>query len=312
MNAKKSSHAPFIDGRFYNLNGSSGVPSLPDLYRLFRWKLFHKSRQKTAQSSSLKVHHAPSPPQTDRDYLIWLGHASFLLQTGGKKILIDPCLTHPPFCPRYTPLPFGIDTIVPDYILISHGHYDHLDARTLTHYKGTTLLTPLRMTTILQKIDPSFTVLEADWFDKYAIEESFDIHFLPARHWHRRTLTDTNRVLWGSFLIKTPSCTLYFAGDTGYGEHFSLIGAQFPAIDLALLPIGAYAPRWFMKPIHMNPSDALQAFRDLGAKTLLPMHYGTFVLSDEPLNEPPMLLEKEKSEEDIHFVQIGKPLFLTS
>ncbi len=297
--------APKKDGRFLNQDEKSGAKNPLDI---LKWKLktspFKREKHK---KSNLRVIKSPHPPKTKEDYICWLGHASFLIQIEGKRILTDPCLYAPLFFKRYTDIPFPIDSLNPDIILISHGHYDHLDTKTLKHFKSSTILAPLKMKSILQKINRSFKIQECDWYESYNINEPFEVTFLPARHWHKRTPNDTNRVLWGSFLIKSQKDTIYFAGDTAFGEHFKEI-AKIADIDYALLPIGAYEPRWFMKNNHLNPSDALKAFRDLNAKTLIPMHYGTFSLSDEPINEPPRKLKELIKDENVRFLDIGEVL----
>ncbi len=243
--------------------------------------------------------------ERDDDYIVWLGHATFLIQIDGKRIITDPCLTSPPFVKRHTPLPVPIDEIKPDYILISHGHYDHLDARTLKSFSGATALVPLKMTKIIERINPFITTQEAGWYQRYNIDEGFKIYLLPALHWHKRTPWDTNKVLWGSFLIETPSRTIYFAADTAYGEHFADIGRLFE-IDIALLPIGAYEPEWFMGDNHISPHDALRAFDDLRAKTMVPMHYGTFDLASEPLGKPERVIRELSDSDRMKMLVIGE------
>lgn len=241
-----------------------------------------------------------------KDYLCWLGHASFLLQIDGKRIITDPCLTAPPMMTRYTTLPLPIKNINPSYILVSHGHFDHLDSDTVKHFDYSKALIPLGMKKIITNINKTIYTQERDWFESYKLKEDFEIYFLPSHHWHRRTLCDTNHVLWGSYLIRTKNKNIYFAGDTAYSPHFKDIGKKFN-IDIAILPIGAYEPREVMKDMHMNPQEALQTFHDLGAKEFIPMHYGTFDLTWEPMGEPPKVLKSLQDNENIHFLTIGKP-----
>jgi L-ascorbate metabolism protein UlaG (beta-lactamase superfamily) len=295
--------------KFRNLDGSSSAKQPWDI---LRWKL-HKNplaSLKKEENYRLKVLQTPHPPQIEEDFICWLGHASFLIQLEGKRLLLDPCLTAPPFFTRYAPLPFPIESIRADYILISHGHYDHLDAKTLKYFSEITLLAPLKMEPLLTKINPSFHILEANWFQSYPIQEDFEIYFLPAHHWHKRTLFDTNQILWGSFLIKKGDLSIYFAGDTAYTEHFKLIAKQFGNISIALLPIGAYEPDWLMRDNHMSPTDALKAYKDLHAGMMIPMHFGTFDLSDELLSAPEKVLKENITDENIRFLSIGETLKL--
>jgi L-ascorbate metabolism protein UlaG (beta-lactamase superfamily) len=216
---------------------------------------------------------------------------------------------------RKTPLPVDIANIASDYILISHGHYDHLDQRTLAQLQGTSLtaLVPLKIGPIVHAANPAIQIQEAGWYQQFKTDD-ITITLLPAKHWNRRTLFDFNQTLWGSFLIQTKTHTIYFAGDTGYTGHFKEIAALVGPIDYAILPIGAYEPSFIMQPSHLNPEEALQAFEDLGAKHLIPMHYGTFDLSDEPLGEPiqrlNQLLHERHLEPKVIIPDVGDPWYL--
>ena len=294
-----------VDGTFQNLYGKSDMSTL---YDLLKWKLSSNPQKKIKDNEQykLKVIKEPSILESKKDYICWMGHASFLIQINGKRILTDPCLTAPPLTKRYTELPFPIQDIKPEYLLISHGHYDHLDSDTVKHLHHSVALVPLKMSKLIHKMNPTIITQEAGWYQRYHIAEDFDIYLLPAHHWHKRGLADKDEVLWGSFLIKTKHKSIYFAGDTGYSKHFKDIYKTFGKIDIAILPIGAYAPRWFMRPSHMNPEEALKAYKDLHAKTLIPMHFGTFDLSDEPLGEPEQILRNIGQRKNIHFLTIGK------
>jgi L-ascorbate metabolism protein UlaG (beta-lactamase superfamily) len=149
------------------------------------------------------------------------------------------------------------------------------------------------MDEILCKFLPKASGQTAGWYQQY-ITEGFELYFLPARHWAKRGLNDTNRRLWGSFLLKINGKTIYFGGDSGYGSHYKDIAKLFPEIDYAILGIGAYEPEWFMQDNHSSPEKAYQAFKDLKARYFIPMHYGTFDLSDEPIGKPQRELEKIK------------------
>ena len=297
------------DGEFQNLYGKSGAKGLWDV---FKWKVSGNPQQKIKNNEDYKLNVIKNSAifEEKRDYICWLGHASFLIQIDGKKILTDPCLTNPPTVERLSELPFEIEEIKPDYLLISHGHYDHLDADSIEKFDGAMALIPLNMGKSIKSMNSKIKTQEAGWFQQYDIDEEFEVFFLPSYHWHRRTAFDTDEMLWGSFVIKSRGKTIYFAGDTAYSKHFKDINSIFDSIDIALLPIGAYSPRYFMKDNHMNPQDALKAAKDLKVKKIIPMHFGTFDLSDEPLGEPQELFAKIGQEENICFLDVGEKLLL--
>ncbi len=232
-------------------------------------------------------------PESGR--IAWLGHASLLVQIDGLCVLIDPILGRVGgVMPRKARAPMKAETLPHvDMVLLSHGHYDHLDAgslKALSKRFGDELLfaTPLGLSKYLP--GRCRRRLELDWWESIALA-GVEIHLVPAQHWHKRTLADTNKALWGGWVVRGSS-TVYHSGDTGYFGGFSAIGHRFPGIDVASLPVGAYEPRWFMKPQHMNPAESVQALRDLEAARMLAMHWGTFDLSDEPLDEGPRALEQ--------------------
>jgi len=241
--------------------------------------------------------------------LTWIGHASFLLQLGGANILTDPHLTE-----RASPVEWAgpVRRVPPaldfddlptiDFVVISHNHYDHLDRETvlrLSQQPGSPprFFVPLGLARWFreQGID---NVTELDWWDREAVG-SLQIHFVPAQHWSNRTEFDKNRSLWGGWIIAHPDFRFYFAGDTGYSQDFTDIGARFPGIDLAALPIGSYEPRWFMKMQHVDPNEAVQIHKDLGTRYSVAMHWGTFELTDEPLDEPPRALARALESADV-------------
>ena len=302
---KKFSGNVIKDGVFQNLYGRSGMTNFIDL---LKWKLGKNPKKsiKDAEDYKLKVYPNRTLLDKKEDYICWLGHASFLIQIDGKKIVTDPCLTSPPMIKRLTKLPFKIKDIKPDYLLISHGHYDHLDSDTIKQFSHAKALIPLQMSKLINDMNPTIETQEAGWYQAYDIDEDFQIIFLPSHHWHRRGLTDRDEVLWGSFLIKSKNKTIYFAGDTGYSAHFKDIQESVGRIDIALLPIGAYEPSWFMKSSHINPHEALQAYKELKAKELIPMHFGTFDLTNEPLSEPEQIIKKIAKEENLNILNIGK------
>jgi L-ascorbate metabolism protein UlaG (beta-lactamase superfamily) len=156
-------------------------------------------------------------------------------------------------------------------------------------------------------------VQTAGWYQQFNTDSQMvKISFLPARHWSRRGLSDTNRHLWGSFVVEAGGKKIFFSGDTGYGNHFKQVGSLFNGIDICIIGVGAYKPEWFMSPNHISPSDAVKAANEMNAKICIPMHYGTFDLSDEPMGEPEKILLKEKEEArldaELHLLPVGKNL----
>ena len=232
----------------------------------------------------------------DRDWIVWLGHACFLLQLNGERYLTDPQLGDMPFIPRRVQPPFGYaDLRGIDYLLLSHGHRDHVDEKCLRAICANNsirkILAPLRMTEVIGKWVGDTPVEEAAWYQQYRLPGTeVTVTFLPARHWCRRGLIDFNRRLWGSFMIETGddagSQTIYFGGDSAETPYWEEIGQLFQGIDVALLGIGAYQPEYMMRENHANPEEAFHGFRALGAKYWWPMHHGTYDLSNEPASEP--------------------------
>jgi len=289
-----------------------------ELWPIIKWKLSPnpKAKQKKAEKFSLPVIKHKTLPTITSDYIMWLGHASFLIKIANSYILLDPALTAPPFMLRKTALPLSISELKGiDYLLVSHGHYDHLDSVTIKKLSGQKIkaLVPLKMGALIKKWNSRIKIKEAKWFQKYQIpDKELEIFLLPAKHWHKRGLTDLNKILWGSYLIRYKDTTIYFAGDTGYADHFKKISELFPDIDYALMPIGAYDPSYLMRDNHINPQEAMKAFKDLKAKVFIPMHYGTFDLSDEPMGEPIKWLQKlaaeEAVEDQVKILKIGEIL----
>ena len=224
----------------------------------------------------------------------FIGHATFLLQVGGVAILTDPIWSR-----RASPLafagprrvrapgqPIGALPAV-DLLLVSHCHYDHLDLPSLSDVQAR--WSPVTATGLgngrhLAKAHIG-EVHELNWWQAISARGA-TVTYVPAQHFSARTLFDRNRALWGGFVVEANGLAVYFAGDTGYGAHFGEIRSRFPCIDVALLPIGAYEPRWFMSFHHMNPAEAVRAHLDLGAGLSIGMHYGTFQLADEEIDAP--------------------------
>jgi L-ascorbate metabolism protein UlaG (beta-lactamase superfamily) len=229
----------------------------------------------------------------------WIGHATALLGTGGAFVLTDPIFsdTISGFLRRFAPPGLAPSALPPiDAVVISHNHRDHLDEDSIVALgKEVTYVVPLGLAEwfLARGLDK---VRELDWWESTELTarsgKKVRVTLVPAQHWSRRGLTDENRSLWGGYVIEGADASFYFAGDTGYPAAFVEIGRRFPGIDFALLPIGAYEPRWFMCSQHISPEDAARAFVELGARSLVPIHWGTFFLSDEPMDEPPRLLRQ--------------------
>ena len=233
----------------------------------------------------------------NEDYVAWIGHATFLIKLGNTTIITDPL-----FSKNAGPLMFGPKRYVSpaiklneipkiDLFLLTHNHYDHLDYSTIRSfpYKESRVLTPLKLSKYF--IRNGFKhVNELDWYDEIKINDDIKVTLLPAVHWSKRTLTDTNKTLWGNFLIEYKNKRIFFGCDTGYGNIYKKLGQQFGPIDLTFINIGAYDFRpMFNKSIyHATPEEALNIAQDLKSNKVIGMHWGTIVLSLEPIMEPPI------------------------
>ncbi|HMB19950.1 MAG TPA: MBL fold metallo-hydrolase [Spirochaetota bacterium] len=229
----------------------------------------------------------------------WVGHSTFLIQVDGINILTDPVWSD-----RASPLSFvgpkryvkpGLEfSQLPDIdiVMISHDHYDHLDTNTILKLGNKPLyMVPLGVEKILSDLDITNVSIH-DWWE--AIEyNNIRVTAVPAQHFSGRTMFDRNTSLWCGWVITTSKSVIYFAGDTGYFPGFTEIKDKFGKIDIAMLPIGAYKPRWFMGPVHLDPADAIKAYLDLKADIFVAIHWGTFPLADEEMDEPPKLLFHE-------------------
>jgi L-ascorbate metabolism protein UlaG (beta-lactamase superfamily) len=253
----------------------------------------------------------------DRPSVTWIGHATTLVQGGGISILTDPIFGEriSVLFARKAPPGVALEKLPPiDAVLISHSHRDHLDEDSVravaAKSPGVEFIVPLGLADWFRRCGIS-RVVELDWWQSTEIGGRATVTMVPAQHWSRRGLLDENRSLWGGYVIDAGGMRLYFAGDTGYPAAFKEIGKRFPHIDFALLPIGAYEPRWFMHSQHLSPEEAARAFGELGADTLVPMHWGTFQLSDEPMDEPPALLYRAmgRRANRILFLPIGGSYF---
>ena len=234
--------------------------------------------------------------------LTWIGHASFLIQLDGINILTDPHLTEraSPIVfagpSRTTPPGLAIEDLPEiDVIVISHNHYDHLDYQTILKItrkqinRQPLVLVPLKLKKLLKSFGAR-NVKELDWWDTTTFK-NLNIHSVPVQHWSNRSF-NTNKTLWCGWVFENEDFKSIFVGDTGYSKDFSTIQQKFGPMDLSMIPIGAYAPRWFMKDHHCNVEESIQIHKDLKSKKSIAMHWGTFQLTDEPMDEPVKLLKK--------------------
>lgn len=247
----------------------------------------------------------------------WIGHSTFLIQFNGLNILTDPVWANRMgLQKRLTDPGLPIEQLPEiDIVLISHGHYDHLDFRSIKRLRGDiTFYVPTGMKRLFARKGYQ-KVIEANWWETFS-HNGLIFTFVPAQHWTKRTLTDTNTSHWGGWIIESSQSerNVYFVGDTGYYRGFKEIGERFH-LDIVLMPIGAYEPEWFMAVSHINPEDAIKAYMELRGKRFIPMHYGAYRLADDTGPEALERLLKEwerlkLDQERLAVMKIGETLWL--
>ncbi len=291
-------HLP--DGTFRNPLGS------PKVDRNFKWSFKAFNKEKKKLNMTVPKDHVLDKEQVlanikkykDGDYIGWIGHATFLIKLGNTTIITDPVFSKNAgpliFGPkRFTEPALNLKEIPPvDIFLLTHNHYDHQDMMTIRRFpfKKTKVITPLKLGKYFKRNGYS-DVNEMDWYEEIIINEKMKITFLPAVHWSKRSLTDTNKTLWGNFLIEYDGKKILFSCDTGVGNIYKEIGDKYGPIDINFINIGAYnfypmTPYKDKSAYHTNPEEALEISRDLKSKKVIGMHWGTFVLSLEPIMEP--------------------------
>lgn len=290
-----------FDGRHFR-NAHSKEP--PGLLGLLRWRLFEPGADWPAELPGATQSKPPQRVEGDRILVTYVNHATVLVQAGGVNILTDPIWSE-----RASPVSFagprrhnppGVawqDLPKIDIVLVSHNHYDHLDQATLAalwRRDKPAMVAPLGNAAILRGEASDMVVHELDWTTSAKLGGA-TVTAMPLQHWSSRFFADRDLSLWASYVVETPAGRIYFAGDTGYGQgdHFKAVGQRFKGVRLALLPIGAYDPRWFMEHPHENPEEAVQAALDTCAQTAMGHHWGTFQLTNEPIMEPPQRLAAE-------------------
>lgn len=263
-----------------------GLPAGRSVADLLRWQLasnpFKADKRRPpvlplAHRPMAGLHALPGAAK-----VLWLGHASLLIQLDGVNVVIDPVFGRAGPVPRLAPAPVAVEELPPLHaVLLSHGHRDHLDSASLEvirrRFPDALFAAPLGLGRSLPR---GARVVELDWW-QHLVLDGVALHLVPAQHWHQRGPLDRNQALWGGWVL-AGSRRVYHSGDTGFFEGFAAIGEVFGGVDLAVLPMGAYEPRWFMGEQHMAPEDAVRAFGLLRAKHALAMHWGTFDLTDEP------------------------------
>ena len=305
--------------------------------KILRWKLGFGPREQprpvlvgadapppARQAPDLAAIHLPDPGTIQ---VTWIGHSTFLLQYQGRNFLTDPifgnCLTPIPgfSLKRETPPGLTLPELPPiDDVLISHNHYDHLDAPTVKHLASVSARTRFWVPSGLgkwfrdKKIVP---VQELAWGTSAKLGESAELHCVPAQHFSARGAFDRNRTHWCGWVLRLGEMNIYYAGDTGYNPDFRELGRRFGGMDLSLLPIGAYNPRWIMQSVHTDPVEAVKIHEDVRSRFSIGCHWGTFRLTDESLSEPPALLhhaltERGLSAKDFCVLSPGQTIALKS
>jgi L-ascorbate metabolism protein UlaG (beta-lactamase superfamily) len=298
--SRRAPIADHFDGRrFFNPYSPTGK----NHRQIRQWQ-----RRRRRENWPERIEDAPlSPPQRvahDRLAATFIGHSTFLLQVGGVCVLTDPI-----WSARCSPISFAgprrvrrpgqsLDTLPGvDLLLVSHNHYDHMDLPTLRKVRrrwSPLVATGLGNARHLEKAGIRSAV-ELDWWQTTELAGA-RVTYVPAQHFSARGLHDRNRCLWGGFVVEAKGAVVYFAGDSGYCPYFAEISRRFPRIDLALLPIGAYEPRWFTRQQHLDPHEAVRAHLDLRPRRSLGMHFGTFQLTDEAIDAPVSVLRQARAE----------------
>ncbi len=282
-------------GQFVNRNLSKSV----GIKSVAKWRFSPNPqfKEKFFERWKPNVHTISSLDSIVGDNLIWLGHNSFYMSVDGKRMMFDPVFGSIYFVKRRSPLPADPSVFKDiDYLMLSHDHFDHLDKRSVKRVcrqsPNIIVLCGMGMEELLARWLPNTKIVPMAWYQQYQ-EGSVKFTFLPSNHWSKRSAKDGGKRLWGAFVVESYSKTIYYSGDTGYGDHFKELPNLFGKIDYALIGIGAYKPRWLMERNHISPYEALDAAVDMGATVTIPMHYGTFSLSDEPMSDPPRVFRSE-------------------
>ena len=261
------------------------------LWRFLQWKFgsnpYAEEKKNKPQFSSIPTN--VKEIQSQRDSITYLGHATLWIRLLGQNIITDPVFGDIVlFINRHAPFPIPLEEL-PDFqvVLISHSHYDHLNQDSIRRLGTAPLyLTPLGYKDWFESVVPGARVVELDWFETFTFQ-GLTYRLLPAQHWSKRTLFDTNKRLWGSWLVEGGGRKVFFAGDSGYFSGYREFGKKFGPLDAALMPVGLYEPRWFMQTYHMDPGDVVKAALEMRSGVIIPQQWGVFDLTDEPMDLPP-------------------------
>ena len=293
------------DGTYAN---TSGVAYESSFNKLLKWSWERRSKNLETFEFEVEIPNYKEIYENENIVITWIGHESFLYQNKDINVLTDPHFTQ-----RASPLNFAgpkrymapgmkIDDLPNiDVVTISHSHYDHLDYKSVKllseKFENILFLVPLGLKKWFES-KGIYNVRELDWWDSFTIKETL-ITFAPVQHWSARGLFDRNETLWGAWHFKNKFHSFIHLGDTGYTDDFRVIREKLGPVDLAAIPIGAYEPRWIMEFSHINPEEAVMTFLDLEASKAIGMAWGTFILTDEPVKEPPRELLKELKKSNI-------------
>jgi len=295
MRLPQSDH--FNGKTFFN----PGAMKQPGLRDLIKWKMTSRAAE---WPRSVAVSNDPLPPVPLGEGVVatWVGQSTFLLRSAAATVLTDPIFSDvagpvswagPRRVAAPAPALEAIGRV--DLVLLSHDHYDHCDLpslRRLAQRDDPLVLAPLGHRSLLEAAGVR-RIVELDWWQSHSCAPGLEVTLVPARHWCRRQPFATNVRLWGGFMLRAAGRSIYFAGDSGHADGlFGEIGRRCGAPDLALIPIGAYEPRWFMKQAHMNPAEAVRVHLEVGARRSAAMHWGTFQLTDEAFDEPVRALKE--------------------
>jgi L-ascorbate metabolism protein UlaG (beta-lactamase superfamily) len=305
----KGSKSDHFDGKAFRNPDDPPKSRSRSIWDLIKWALTGNRGEWTRVHEQEAHFDVPKrqPANPDETIVTFVNHSTFLIQTNGINILTDPIWSEraSPYSwigpKRMHPPGIRFEDLPPiDLVLISHNHYDHLDLSTALQLKtehDPFFITPLGVGNFLNQHHINQTI-DLDWWEKHIINQKMTVNGVPARHFSGRGVFDRDRTLWCGYVMETPHQTLYFAGDTAYGRFFTDIGNHF-SIDLSIIPIGAYKPRWFMQPIHANPDDAVQIHQDVQSSHSIASHFGTFPLADEAMDEPSKDLSKVLQKTDL-------------